>query len=513
MSNASALFRSLIVYGLCLPLAVVLGYMLATPDPLNFGTIGVVGAICFVLLIPLLLRWHHVWLIATWNTTAIIFFVPGRPQVWMGLAAISLTISMMQYALNRKMKFLHAPSVGWPLIVLLVVVFVTARLTGGIGVRLLGGDTYGGKKYFTILATVIGFFAIINRQIPRKRAGLYVALFFLGAATMAIGNLPGVVSPALNFLFTIFPVMNMESFTDQNSVVVQTSYISRLNGVSFLGIAGFCAVLACYGIRGVLDVAKPWRLAALCLFVLVTLLGGFRSAVILLMMTFALLFFLEGLHRTPLLLPAIFVMVLGGGLVTVFAGQLPLPFQRSLAFVPYIPIDPLVRMDARGSTEWRLQMWQDVVPEIPQYLLVGKGYGFSGTEQYLGGRGLEGTELVGDYHNGPLSVILPFGLAGAIAFIWLMAAGIRVLYHNYRFGDPAIQHLNTFLFAYFVIKVIFFCAVFGSLHSDLAMFMGMLGLSISINGGVAKPVVVAQEPAVVFNRFKLHPSARRPAGA
>jgi hypothetical protein len=511
MSNASALFRSLLVYGLCLPLAVVLGYLLA--NPLDFTTVGVVGVILIVLAIPLLLRWHHAWLIATWNTTAMLVFVPGRPQVWMALAAVSFTIAMLQYALNRNMRFLHAPSIAWPLIILTLVILVTARLTGGFGARIFGGDTYGGKKYFTLFAAIIGYFAIINRQIPPKRATLYAALFFLGIGTMAIGNLPGVVNPNLNWLFTIFPVMSMDSFVQQNSVVVQTSYISRLNGLSFLGIGVFCALLASYGIRGILDTAKPWRLGAFCLFFLIAMFGGFRSTLILLVMTFALLFYLERLHRTALLLPAIFVLVLGGGLVAVFAGQLPLQFQRSLAFVPYIPIDPIVRLDTQGSTEWRLQMWRDVVPEIPRYLLVGKGYTFSGTEQFQIGQGLEGTELVGDYHNGPLSVILPFGIFGAIAFVWLLVAGIRVMYHNYLFGDPAFQTLNTFLFAYFVVKVIFFCAVFGSLNGDLPMFLGMLGLSISINGGVAKPEVVPQEPAIVFNRFRLHPSTRRPVGA
>ncbi len=294
---------------------------------------------------------------------------------------------------------------------------------------------------------------------------------------------------------------------------VQAGYTSRLNGLSFLGIGGFCAILACYGIRGVLDMAKPWRLGAICLFFLVALFGGFRSTLILLVMTFALLFYFERLHRTALLLPAILVLVLGGGLVAVFAGRLPLPFQRSLAFVPYIPIDPIVRLDAQGSTEWRLQMWRDVVPEIPHYLLVGKGYTFSGTEQAQIGQGLEATELVGDYHNGPLSVILPFGLAGAIAFTWLLFASIRVFYHNYQFGDPAFHTINTFLFTFFVAKVIFFCIIFGSLHGDLPMLLGMLGLSISVNGGVAKREVAPQEPAIVFNRFKLHPSARRPVVA
>ena len=511
MSNASALFRSLLVYGLCLPLAVVLGYLLATPE--YFSTIGVVAAIFGVLAIPLLLRWHHVWLIATWNTTAVMVFVPGRPYFWMGLAAVSFTIAILQYALNRKMRFLHAPSVVWPLITLTLVILVTARLTGGFGARILGGDTYGGKRYFTILVAIIGFFAIINRQIPPKRATLYVALFFLGAGTMAIGNLPGVVPTSLNWVFAIFPVMSMDTIVQQNSVVAQTSYMSRLNGLSFLGIGVFCTLLACYGIRGILDTAKPWRLVAFCLFFMIALFGGFRSTLILLVLTFVLLFYFERLYRTALLLPAILVLVLGGGLVAVFAGQLPLPFQRSLAFVPYIPIDPMVRLDTQGSTEWRLQMWRDVMPQIPQYLLVGKGYAFSGNEQYQIGRGLEATELVGDYHNGPLSVILPFGLFGAIAFAWLLVAGIRVVYHNHLFGDPAFQTFNTFLFTYFMAKVIFFCAIFGSLHGDLPMFLGILGLSISINGGVAKPVVVTQEPAVVFNRFKLHPSARRPAGA
>ena len=73
----------------------------------------------------------------------------------------------------------------------------------------MGGDTIGGKKYFTFLAAVMGYFAIINRRIPPKRAGLYVALFFLGAATLAIANLPGIISPAFNFLFLMFPVASL----------------------------------------------------------------------------------------------------------------------------------------------------------------------------------------------------------------------------------------------------------------------------------------------------------------
>ena len=511
MSNASALIRSLLIYGLCLPLAVFLGYLLANPQ--DFATVTVVTILFSVLVIPLLLRWHHAWLIATWNCTAMLFFLPGKPAVWIGLAAASFTICILQYALNRKMKFLHAPSVARPLLFLTAVILLTARATGGLGFKMLGGDTYGGKRYFVIIAAVMGYFAIINRRIPAKRVGLYVTLFFLGAATMLIADLPGRVSPSLNFLFVFFPVDNLAAFTNQNSVVAQASVMDRPGGLAMVGLGCFCAMLAHFGMRGVLDTRKPWRLGAFCFFVLAGLYSGYRSLLVVLLMTFALLFYLERLHHTRLILPVILGSMAVGGLALLFAARLPLTVQRSLAVLPYIQLDPVARMSAQVTSDWRVQMWHDVMPLIPQYLLVGKGYSFSGAEQaQLAKDSLGSTELAGDYHNGPLTVILPFGIFGSIAFIWLLVAGIRVVYHNYQFGDPAYHNINIFLFAYFVVKVIFFCTVFGSFATDLPMFLGLLGLSISVNGGVAKPVFVPQ-PKIVFNRFKLHPSAHRPVGA
>ena len=490
MTNAPALFRSLLVYGICLPLAVVLGYMLATP--LEFRSFGMVVIVLCVLAVPALLRWHHIWLIVAWNTTAVLFFMPGSPQLWMLLAAISLAISILQFTINRNLRFLSVPSVAWPLFFLLAVIVITARLSGGLlAFRMLGGDTYGARKYFTMLAAVMGYFAIISRRIPPKRAGLYVALFLLGAATMVIASLPGVINPAFNFLFLFFPVSNVDALAGQISVVGPVGMPVRVLGMAELGFAVFGVMLARYGVRGVLDLTKPWRLAVFCFFALAALLGGYRSTLIVLLMIFALLFYLEGLHRTRLLLPMIIVFLVGGGLLAAFAGRLPLAVQRTLTVLPFIQLDPVAKMDAEGSTEWRLQLWKDVLPEIPQYLFVGKGYSFSANEQAFARGNLEGFELVGDYHNGPLSVLLPFGIFGAIAFVWLMVAGLRVVYRNYRFGDPAFHQLNGFLFAYFAVKVIFFFAVFGSLHSDLAGFLGLLGLSISLNGGVAKPEVVA----------------------
>ena len=71
------------------------------------------------------------------------------------------------------------------------------------------------------------------------------------------------------------------------------------------------------------------------------------------------------------------LMLVGGSLLLVaiapFANQLPLPVQRCMTVLPFIDLDPAVRADTRASTDWRLRMWEVVLPDIPKYLWVGKG--------------------------------------------------------------------------------------------------------------------------------------------
>src|SRR5438552_19084488 len=95
-----SLFRSLLIYSICVPLALVLGYLITTPY--DFTSFTVIGAVLFFLLIPLLLRWHHVWLIAAWNMSVVLFFLPGRPLLCLPLAWICFLISIFHHHLNRK---------------------------------------------------------------------------------------------------------------------------------------------------------------------------------------------------------------------------------------------------------------------------------------------------------------------------------------------------------------------------------------------------------------------------
>src|SRR5207248_1711091 len=93
-----------------------------------------------------------------------------------------------------------------------------------------------------------------------------------------------------------------------------------------------------------------------------------------------------------------------------------------------------------------------------------------------------GAILSGDYHSGPLSVIIPFGIFGVIGFVWFLSAAIKVLYHNYKFGDPSLKRINACLLAVFLARMLVFVFVFGSFYGDLCIFTGLIGFSVSLNG-------------------------------
>ena len=95
--------------------------------------------------------------------------------------------------------------------------------------------------------------------------------------------------------------------------------------------------------------------------------------------------------------------------------------------------------------------------------------------------------LAGDYHNGPLSIIIPFGVYGFLAWLWLVAASIRALWLNHRHGPESLRKINTLLLAAFLVQLIVFTFVVGALFSELIIFLSLVGLSLSINNGICSP--------------------------
>jgi hypothetical protein len=491
MNNAAAILRSLVIFAVIVPLAFFVGYLLT--NPLDYSSFSIFGVLALILISPILLRWHHPLLILSWNSGVTLFFLPGRPDVWLAMAGISLCILLVQRALGGGIKhIISVPQVTWSLVFLVGVVLVTARLTG-MGLRSMGSDVYGGRRYIYLLGAILGFFALSGHRIPPERVGLYVGLFFLSGLVAIIGDFSPIMPSGLNFIYWFFPVNPYYYWMSATG-----NQGTRLSGATTGSLAVFSYMLAKYGIRGIFLSGKPWRWVVFFLTLIYSLSGGFRGYVMLFALIFALQFYLEGLHRTKLLPIFAFIGILLAVSLVPLTPHLPYSFQRALSFLP-LKIDRTVQQDAAGSLDWRLEMWKALLPEIPKHLLLGKGYVLSKMDFDL----LTGSDaairvgsdfsenqfmaLAGGYHSGPLSVILTFGLGGGITFGWFLAAGVWVLGRNYRYGDPALRTVNTFLLVTFGAHIIFFILIFGDISSDMAYFCGWLGLSIALNGGVCQP--------------------------
>jgi O-Antigen ligase len=503
MSNASLLFRSLIIYAICLPLAVVLGYILA--DWENTPNFFAIIILLSLLMLPMLLRWHHLWLIALWNVQAVIFFLPGRPGTMLAMAAISLFISIIQHTLNRQVQFIHVPTIAWPIIFLTAVILVTAKLTGGIGLAIGGGGNVGGKKYLFLLGAIMGYYALTAHQIPKNKAFLYVALFFLCGLTSAISSMTVILPPSfLYYVLIVFPP-DQYYMPGGDDLIAGPVQIARVGGIALACVSVLSAMLALYGVSGIFGGRKIWRPVVFLLFAVGSLFGGYRSILIGVALTFAMVFWLEGSTRTNLFPTFIICGIVAATVTLPFLGQMPLSVQRTLSFVPFVKIDSAAADAAKDSTEWRVQMWKLVLPEVPKYLLVGKGYSINAQDLAMVGLSagteedaLAGTMMSTDYHSGPLSLIIPFGLAGVAGFIWFLWAGCKVLRNNFRYGDPDLIRINTFLYGSFIAKIFFFIFIFGSFNGDLAGFIGLLGLSVAINGGMRRPVPEPKLPVRTF---------------
>ena len=502
MKEVLVKLRPLMPFGICALAATSLAYLLTRP--LDYTTAFLLMVMAFLLTFPLLLRFSYPFLMLTLLMPGSLFFLKGSPPLWMLVMVFCLGITVVERAITGKSRILFVPQIVLPLLMLGFVVFMTAELTGGMGFRSLGSEVFGGKKYAFTFAGILVFFAITSRPIPADKVRLYTALFLLGNLPGCVADLAAIMPGSLNFIY-LFIAPGEAGADELGNYSDLEVGVSRMGGCAAAALAVFLWLLARHGVRGIFRIRQPWRMLGLGAAVVVIALGGYRSAIMQAMMIFGFLFFLERLHRTPLLFVFLLGGILLGGAAMPFASRLPFVIQRSLAFLP-LTLNPEAVASAQASSTWRMDMWTALLPEIPKHLLLGKGLALPAetfnemTTAVIAVNGQidssqQSLALSGDYHNGPLSVVLPFGIWGVLAFGWFMWAAVWVLYRNYKFGDPVNLTVNRFLFGFFLVKIVIFSTVFGSLSTDLYVFTSYVGFSIAINHGVCRERSAAQSAA------------------
>jgi hypothetical protein len=486
MTNPAAAMRMLITYAICIPLAIFVGYLLT--NPLDYGTLGFLGLVIALLVSPIFIKWHYPFMVFGLSLPAHMFFLKGNPPFWQVVVIISLGIAIVERAISTEKRFLKAPAMAWALLFTAGMTILTMQLTGGFQLHSMGGESGGGRKYIGLLLGIAIFFALISRGIPPAKRRLYIGLFFLSGALAVIRDLTPFLTGPLRYISLVFP--------PDAGLMAGEGMTVRLGQVTHATTAAMLFMVARYSLRGILDPTRPLRLMVFASLFLLSLLGGFRGFLVGNMILLGMVFLLEGLHRTRWLVVVMAVGIIVAAVLP-FAGHMPLSIQRSLSFLP-VGIDPIVKMEAEHSTDWRIRIWQSMLPKIPQYLLLGKGYSISKLDYMSMGEDnpfartaqIEASEeslaISNDFHSGPLSTIICFGIWGCLSILALMVAGLHILWRNYKYGDPALKPVNTLLLAMHLEHIVHFFLIFGAFDGDVAYFARVVGFSVALNWGVCR---------------------------
>ena len=169
-----------------------------------------------------------------------------------------------------------------------------------------------------------------------------------------------------------------------------------------------------------------------------------------------------------------------------FARHLPFGFQRMMAWIPFVDILIEAKISARTTLEWRWEMWQKLLPIVPDYLFIGRGLGFDHISAYSVMTLDPGTRhpffiATHQYHNGPLYLLIDYGLVGLICGLGFMLTSIvrhwRVAKSS-NWTDPFFQNAHTVFLASFMAHFILYWGVFGDLETIVTMLKWLAILEV-----------------------------------
>ncbi len=186
-------------------------------------------------------------------------------------------------------------------------------------------------------------------------------------------------------------------------------------------------------------------------------------------MTFILVCFTYKRWITIVALPligALFLIVLSE---TGTLKKLPYGAQRICSVVPFLQVDPSIRLEAEGSTDWRLEMWKWALDDRETFIrdkvwgdgYVKDSYSFIASyyEKYYGLTDGKASQLrnayYGQWHSGPICLINVFGFVGLtihtiIVITSLVYAVILThIYRYHRFRVPILYLTISFIISMF----------------------------------------------------------------
>lgn len=406
-----------------------------------------------------------------------------------------LTImSVLIYVIFRNIFGLNVgwklgPALFWvPLAGVVAVVSYHWISSGDIGIKLLGGTGWGGRKYFKV------FIAALSIPLLASFPGIRIQdlqkvplLYFLGTFVDIVPDLLTTFIPAsAPFVWRVYSGINLSEYGNSlKGNFVSEKGITRFEALAKLGSALGLASLCYFPARTWLQPNRLWVLPTLLMGGLLCAISGFRNTIFryslsLMAGLFAMLRF-KALLLVPLAAAAGLAIAFTQGKVFDY----PLQIQRSLNFLPG-EWDAKATSEAKGSSEWRGKIttlfFQEYFHKAPY---IGKGYHYRAalakqeTDAYLSisqQRADVGDEFADarrfiemrQPHEGPVHILLVTGSVGAFFFV---AYCLALLFYSFgsviRTVSREVTPIQIWSVACLTPQILGFIFVFGDLTNFL----------------------------------------------
>jgi hypothetical protein len=486
MAFDSQKLKLIIIAVLALFAALYLGIAAATAQ---FETIAwVVGGITLAVCV---LLGSRIWLlIPLFGAVSLSLQIPGQPSTLLLAQLLFLGFTGMLFLMRRlPFHFKFGWLEFWMLMLVVMVIQVYMRNPAGIG--LLGGDKVGGKAYIIFALSALTGGLLGSLRVPVKDLAKILPLTLLGWAIHFTLAVVGLFMPTIGMWYGGAYATEQDAFQQEavdDKRAAQRDILNPVGARVMVWISAYISPLkACFSPR--------WVWIILFAF-LVTGMSGFRSAVGLMGLTALVGIWYRGGFISVLISSIAGVFALAAVSVTNSIVPLPASIQRAFSFLPGT-WDDYYKQTTQNSTEWRVEIWKEVLltDRWISNKWLGVGLGFTKEEllmqQTIGTRkgrfGVSGFDAHretilanGDYHSGPVQTIRTIGYIGlAVLLIAMIALAVEAHRLIIRTRGTEWHPLALLVGIPIIVAPVFFVLVFGTFAdgaSSLFIGYGMIRL-------------------------------------
>lgn len=425
-------------------------------------------------------------------------FLPANLSMLETATIVSIFFLLYDTIYKKSLRLSLGPSWIWiPSLLFLAIIFYHWVKSGDIGLRIFGGETYGGRKNWTLFIGFLAMPVLYSMVKPGDPLLRWVPLFYFFAVVADF--FPFVlttISPAsAPFIYQIYSSVNLDAFQDTLYGSFGGVEIVRVGSIGFFAMAAQLCMLSYFPAGKWLRPKYWWCFPASLLCLLACAFSGFRSY----LFRYAVIWLVGGFSASrwvillfaPMAAVVVFLLVAGQG--TLF--HLPLAMQRALSPFPG-KWDAAATQSAEGSSNWRETMrkvyWREYADKAGWFgagMTYSRGLTQEGIEEFylkLQRMPFENEEADArrfierrQPHEGLLDVHYPTGWVGTALLIMLFAGcTFFVVRKIYLTPKPQMSPDRVWTTALILTETLSYFTVYGDLSVALPRLFILMPLAV-----------------------------------